>query len=244
MTPAVAFDGVDFSYGRTVVLKQVSFALEPAAFACFVGPNGGGKTTLLRLALGLLHPTRGRVRLFGERPERGRLRMGYVPQDVDHDRAFPVRVHDVVAMGCINAGGRKAEARRADAVRQALEAVGLAECAGRWYGGLSGGQRQRVLLARALASDPEVLVLDEPTASVDPQGEMEILEILERLRGTRTVVLVTHSANVAAHFLDSIYCVNKTVHRHPPTDHMDAALMRHVIGVELPGQFSESRADG
>lgn len=220
--------------------------IEQGRFATIVGPNGGGKTTLFKLILGLVRPSRGTVRVLGRPPGDVRCSMGYVPQSTRFDPLFPVRVSDVARMGCLVGAcggrfGRRGETR--DRVMGALEAVGLAKLAGQWFNSLSGGQKQRVLIARALAGNPEVLLLDEPTSNVDLSAEEMILETLEGLRGKMTILLVTHYPKVAMRFLGEVYCVNRNVHIHPPTDRMDEDLMRHITGMAAPAVF-QSGAEG
>jgi zinc transport system ATP-binding protein len=227
----VRLDDVTFGYGGAPTLKDVALTVHEGDFACFVGPNGGGKTTLFKLILGLLQPQRGRVRVFGQAPEDGRIRIGYVPQYQIFDPHFPIRVIDVVRMGLL---GRKVE-RPKEVCAQALQAIGLEGRAGDWFSSLSGGQRQRVLVGRALATEADLLMLDEPTASVDAAAAEIILDLLHQLQGRRTVMLVTHSAHVVGRFIDMVYCVNNDVHRHPPTDQVDETLMRHICGYRSPG---------
>lgn len=229
---AISLEGVSFAYETDPVLSDVTLSLRRGSFSCIVGPNGGGKTTLFRLVLGLLKPDKGAVRVLGLPPAQARVRVGYVPQDFAYDKRFPMLVSDVVRMGCLNAPGTTADSVR---IEQALTTVGLAHRARDWFGSLSGGQRQRVLIARALATSPGILLLDEPTANVDAAAQEDILQLLESLRGQLTVMLVTHNAAVAARFLDTVVCVNRRVHVHPHTDTLDEALMRHIIGLEEPG---------
>ena len=233
MADAIHMEGLDFAYNGTLVLQNVRMTLEEGHVACLIGPNGGGKTTLLRVILGLLHPVRGTVRVLGRPPVEARLEVGYVPQDFVYDARFPIRVRDVVAMGSINL--RLSRSQRRQRTRHALDSVGLRNLGNAWFSGLSGGQRQRVLIARALTTAPRLLVLDEPTSSVDAAAEQDILEVLEQFRGNTTMLMVSHSAEVAAHFLEDIYCVNREVHRHPPTDRLDTELMRHLVGVDFTG---------
>jgi len=223
---AIALEGVSFAYETEPVLNDVTLTLRRGSFSCIVGPNGGGKTTLFRLVLGLLKPGKGRVRVFGLPPGQARVQVGYVPQDFAYDKRFPMLVSDVVRMGCLNAPRGTSDAER---IQQALETVGLAHRTRDWFGSLSGGQRQRVLIARALATSPGILLLDEPTANVDASAQEDILQLLESLRGQLTVMLVT------ARFLDTVICVNRRVHVHPHTNTLDEALMRHIIGLEEPG---------
>lgn len=217
-------------------------AIEQGRFATIVGPNGGGKTTLFKLILGLIRPSRGEVLVLGRPPGDVRCSMGYVPQSSRFDPLFPVRVSDVTRMGCLGGNvGRRSEMR--DRLMGALEAVGLENLAGRWFNSLSGGQKQRVLIARALAGSPEVLLLDEPTSNVDLSAEEMILETLEGLRGKMTILLVTHYPKVAMRFLGEVYCVNRNVHIHPTTDRMDEDLMRHITGMAAPAVF-QSNVEG
>jgi zinc transport system ATP-binding protein len=229
---AISLEGVSFSYETEPVLSDVTLTLRRGSFSCIVGPNGGGKTTLFRLVLGLLKPDKGLVRVLGLPPVQARVQVGYVPQDFAYDKRFPMLVSDVVRMGCLHTPGDRTDAER---IEEALTTVGLQHRARDWFGSLSGGQRQRVLIARALATNPGVLLLDEPTANVDAAAQEDILQLLEALRGRQTVMLVTHTASVAARFLETVVCVNRRVHVHPHTDRLDEALMRHIIGLEEPG---------
>ncbi len=157
--PVISLCNVSFSYGGVPALEDVNLSLEGRAAVCVVGPNGGGKTTLVKLILGLLRPQRGEVRVFGQPPHRSRLRAGYMPQHVQHDPQFPVTVMDIVLMGRLGRGGLgglmgwhgRADRR---AARDALEQVGMADFGRRPFASLSGGQRQRVLIARAYAASP------------------------------------------------------------------------------------------
>ncbi len=216
LEPVIQFDDVSFAYPNTPVLENVNLTIRRGDFACLVGPNGGGKTTLLRLILGLLRPDCGRVRLFGQPPEQGRRRVGYMPQHAQLDPQFPVRVWDVVLMGRL--GGRMfgpySAADRARAA-EALAEVGLADFRRRPLAALSGGQRQRVLIARALACDPELLLLDEPTASLDPLVQDDMTELLRRLNERLTVVLVSHDVGFVIQHVKTVVCVNRGVAVHP-----------------------------
>ncbi len=240
--PAVELRGVDCAYGPQTVLSGVDMRVEPGQFVTVVGPNGGGKTTLFRVILGLMPPLRGVVRVLGRAPEEARARIGYVPQQFTFDPLFPVRVGDVVGMGCL--GLRLPRAERRARVAAALGTVGMDGLAGRWFNALSGGQRQRVLIARGLATDPEMLLLDEPTSNVDAAAEEAILRLLDGLRGRMTLLLITHHASVASRFLDVIYCVNRTVHIHPKTESLDEDLMRHITGLGLPGTRAAAPPEG
>lgn len=245
--PAIEITDAAVYYGALPALLDVNMRVERGSFVTIVGPNGGGKTTLFKLILGLVRPARGSVRVVGRPPGEARRCVGYVPQSTRFDPLFPVRVFDVARMGCLgeaNIGRFRRRAETRDRVMAALGAVGLAPLAGRWFNSLSGGQKQRALIARALAGSPEVLLLDEPTSNVDMSAEEMILEALEGLRGSMTVLLVTHYPKVAMRFLGRVYCVNREVHAHPPTDRMDEDLMRHITGMVLPASFSTGAEGG
>lgn len=216
---AVRFDQVSFRYGATSVLENVTFTIEPGASTCVIGPNGGGKTTLLRLALGLLEPGKGDIQIFGKAPAEGSRRIGYVPQAMRFDPLFPVNALDIVLMGRIDRvrlGFFSRECK--DAARAALAEVGLEAEAATPFANLSGGQRQRVLIARALATGADLLMLDEPTANVDLTVEAQFLDSLDRLRERATIVLVTHDIDLISRLGDTVLCVNHRVHRHAVDD--------------------------
>jgi zinc transport system ATP-binding protein len=219
-TPAIEFDGVSFWYRPGVpVLTDASFRVDKGSTVCVIGPNGGGKTTLLYLALGLLRPGSGTVRVLGTAPESARKQIGYMPQHADFDDNFPVSVREVVLMGRLRNGlfCRYGRADR-DAAAGALEEMGVADLARRPFAALSGGQRQRVLIARALASHPQLLLLDEPTAYVDPAFAEQFYEIVRRLKERLTVVMVSHDLGVVSEGVDSVICVNRRVRVHPTSD--------------------------
>ena len=201
-------------YGREVILDRVSLAIQPGDFLAIVGPNGGGKTTLLRTLLGLLEPWSGEiVHRHTERP--GAL--GYVPQFATFDRSFPVRVRDVVLMGGLGRRGLFHRYRPEDrrAALEALERLDMGSQADRPVAELSGGQLQRVLVARALVARPEILFLDEPLASIDPEIRGRLVELLGELNREIPVVVVTHDLTPFAAVVRQIACVNRRLFYHP-----------------------------
>jgi zinc transport system ATP-binding protein len=204
-------EGVCFSYEKSEVLKDVSFSLKQGEFLGIIGPNGGGKTTLVKLMLGLLRPDRGTIRILGLEPNAASRRVGYVPQSMDLSRAFPISVLDVAFMGRLSRAGigRRYTGEDKDKVRQALEKVGMWPHRHKLMGKLSGGQKQRVFIARALATDPEILFLDEPTAGIDPEFQVNLYDILEELNKRVTIVVITHDIGVVSSYMKSIACVNK-----------------------------------
>jgi zinc transport system ATP-binding protein len=202
-----------FAFDRQPVLESVDFRIREGAFTVIVGPNGGGKTTLLHLILGLYRPDRGRVRVFGDQPGRHPERIGYVPQHGNLAPGFPATVEQVVLMGLPHGrrhgpGFWKDERDRAD---EAMRRAGIRELARRAYGALSGGQRQRVLIARALITAPELLLLDEPFSNIDPYGRACIHETLEDLGAGLTRVMVSHDLGVTRQSVTQVLAVNRLV---------------------------------
>ena len=208
---AIEFENVWFSYERSTVLQEVSFSLEQGEFLGIIGPNGGGKTTLLKLMLGILKPDRGRIRILGQAPHDASHRVGYVPQGTDFNRGFPVSVLDVALMGRMNTSriGRRYSREDREKVKEVLEKVGMWDYRNRPVGKLSGGQRQRVFIARALATNPEILFLDEPTASVDSEFQTDLYDFLKALNKEVTIVVISHDIGVISAHMKSIACVNK-----------------------------------
>jgi zinc transport system ATP-binding protein len=242
--PIVQLEDVTFTYDGSNVLEDVNLVVGPREFVCLVGPNGGGKTTLLKLILGLLAPTRGRVSVFGDRPDLARRRIGYMPQHVIVDPRFPVTVADVVLMGRLGRAGifgpyRGAQRRVA---WQALDEVGLADLRQRPFGSLSGGQRQRALIARALATEPELLVLDEPTASLDAHAEHDLYELLRRLNRRLTLVMVSHDLGFVAEFVQSVVCVKRKVVAHP-TSAITGEIIQEIYGGDVRMVRHDHRCD-
>ncbi len=222
---AISFKDVCFAYERDEVLHNVTLPIEKGSLLAVVGPNGGGKSTLVKLALGLIAPTRGHVEVFGETPERSHRRIGYVPQHLHYDQAFPVSALDVVLMGRAERhwiGPYRRTDR--DTAKAALERVGLSSLANRGLSQLSGGERQRVLIAQALVSDPDLLLLDEPTANVDSVVEHEIYELLHELNACMTIVVVSHNLNVVTRYASHVACVNRTASILPMAELTEAKL--------------------
>ncbi len=232
-SPVVAIENLAFAYNGRTVLEGVNLTVNEREFVSLVGPNGGGKTTLLKLILGLLRPTAGSVRIFGQAPAKARTRLGYMPQHLRFDPQFPVTVMDVVLMGRLRAGlfGRYSAVDK-EAARQALAEVDLPELGARSLAELSGGERQRVLIARALASAPELLLLDEPTANVDALMEEKLYELLRRLNQRLTIVLVSHDIGFVSTLVKSVVCVNRTVAVHP-TSEMTGHNIRDIYSSEV-----------
>jgi zinc transport system ATP-binding protein len=205
----VRFDAVSFSYSEAKTLDVVSFCLYRGECVALVGPNGSGKTTTLKLLLGLEHPGAGSIELLGSKGAVKRDSLGYVPQYMVFDRNFPITVQDVVKMGLLKPASRTVSSQDKAAVEHALAQVNLVDLSHRTYSTLSGGQRRRVLLARALVSAPAVLVLDEPTANMDSDSEQRLYNILQGLKGTATILIVTHDTGFVAGLADRVLSLNK-----------------------------------
>ncbi len=203
-------------YGNFTALEDVNLCLKPLDFVSIIGPNGGGKTTLLKLLLGLVKPNKGTVQVLGKLPEHSRQEIGYVPQNVNIDTQFPINVWDVTLMGRL---GRLPLFARYDAhdrelTAESLEKVKMYDLRNRQIGKLSGGQQQRVLIARALVTNPKLLLLDEPTASVDTEIKRDMYELLAELNKQITVVMVSHDIGVVSSYTKTIACLNRKLVYH------------------------------
>lgn len=211
--PAILVEELSFSYGGEPVLVHVNFTIEPGDYVGIIGPNGGGKTTLLKLLMGFLRPQRGRIEIFGTNPKSAAGKIGYVPQRLPFDKQFPISVMEVVLTGRLSRlswyGVYSKEDLRAAA--EALDWVKLLSQKDAPFGSLSGGQAQRALIARAIVAEPQLLLLDEPTSSVDVRAQNDIYEILQSLRKEMTVLMVTHDLNAVIEHVQRILCVQGDV---------------------------------
>jgi len=214
----VRVENMTFGYGAAPVLENVTFSIHRGDFLSVIGPNGSGKTTLLKIILGLLKPSRGEVRIMG-RPVaefRDWSRVGYVPQKATHiDPFFPASVREVVAMARLSVGrpGRRSVDRE---VADALRKVAMEPARNAPIGSLSGGQQQRVMIARALVTSPEILLLDEPTAGVDSENQGLFYEMLHDLneRQKITIVLITHDIGLVNKHVNKVACLNQRLIYH------------------------------
>ncbi|MCL0078170.1 ABC transporter ATP-binding protein [Dehalococcoidia bacterium] len=212
----VRLEDVSAHYDGVPVLEGVNLSIYQDDFLGIIGPNGGGKTTLLKVILGLVKPGRGRVSVFGDTPEKGRKYIGYVSQYSLFDRDFPASVWDVVMMGRLGKTGpfRKYSKQDSDATLRALEAMEILDHRDQQIGKLSGGQQQRAFIARALVTEPQLLLLDEPTASVDTPLQTDFYELLERLKQRMAIVLVSHDISTISIYVDKIACLNRELYYH------------------------------
>ncbi|MDR3233680.1 MAG: ABC transporter ATP-binding protein [Planctomycetaceae bacterium] len=227
--PAVHFEAVSFSYGGPVVVENASFEIEEGGFVSIVGPNGGGKTTLVKLMLGLLLPQKGTVQVFGKQPAVCGCQLGYTPQFLTVDFSFPLSVLDVVLMGRIRSGQLWYSKADRSAARNALETMQLTDSARVPFRHLSGGQRQRVLIARAVCGEPDILVLDEPTNNIDSQSEEILYDILMELNKRMTIVMVSHDIGFVSRCVTNVICVNRTLAVHS-TAALDGKAIHELYG--------------
>jgi zinc transport system ATP-binding protein len=229
--PVIQIKDLSFSYGDALVLEHVDLTITAGEFVGLVGPNAGGKSTLLKLALGLLQPQTGVIRVLGQPPCQAARRIGYVPQFPTFPRDFPISVEQVVAMGRLGISPLLGWHRRDDreAARRALGEVEALDLAKRRIGTLSGGQLQRVLLARALVSSPEILILDEPTANIDQRVESDVFDLLATLNRRLTILLVSHDIAFISGYVSRVACLNRTLVCHR-TDAINGETIQALYG--------------
>jgi len=240
MKKVIEITQLSFAYESDMILEEINLSVEERDFLAIIGPNGGGKSTLLKLMLGLLKPKSGSVEIYGKRPSKALSQIGYVPQNTNVNTDFPIKVIEVVLMGHV---GEKrplwgyGEEERACAMG-ALAEVGMATYADRKIGDLSGGQRQRVMIARALCAHPQILLLDEITASIDIQGQKEIYELLKKLNSTMTIIVVSHDISVILGYATKAAHINRRLSYHDISDrsktfHTHGEGEEHFCEIEL-----------
>jgi zinc transport system ATP-binding protein len=240
MSDIIDISKLDFAYRDVLVLKDVTLRVEAGTTLGLIGPNGGGKTTLMRLLLGLLEPTRGAVHIDGLEPrdavKRGNI-IGYLPQNPRTPENLPINVRQVARLGLVGKTGMLRGYSRDDVkfVDGLLDRLGIAELASTPISSLSGGQLQRVLIARALAARPKVLLLDEPTTGIDRLGQQQFLESIEQLKKQLglTVVFVSHDLRAVSAIADRIACLNVMLHYHDVPEHIPADLVYQMFACDL-----------
>lgn len=212
MKNIIKIQKLNFCYKVKPILIDVNLNIEAGDFIGIIGPNGGGKTTLLKLIMGMLEPHRGKIKIFNENPKDMRDKIGYVPQKYNLDKYFPITNLELVLLGALTKSkfGFFTKKQKEKA-KDLLEKVGLKEFIDKPFGKLSGGQAQRALIARALISDPDILILDEPTASIDPESEKSIFDILIKSNKKRTILMVSHDLNTIIKEVKKVITVQKKV---------------------------------
>jgi zinc transport system ATP-binding protein len=226
--------GLSFAYGAVPVLENVDLAVDAGEFLGIVGPNAGGKSTLLKLILGLLEPTAGTVRVLGRSPQAASREIGYVPQYPAFARDFPVTVEQVVLTGRLGRGRLLGgyDAGDREMARWVMTQTEIADLASRRIATLSGGQLQRVLVARALACEPQILILDEPTANIDMRVESDIFDLLRVLNQRMTILVVSHDVAFISAYVRRVACVNRTLLCHA-TESIDGQVIHDLYGGDV-----------
>jgi zinc transport system ATP-binding protein len=238
--PLISISHLDFAYADRLVLKHVDLSVEAGSTLGLIGPNGGGKTTLLRLLLGLHTPTRGSIAIAGLTPAEAVLRgniLGYLPQKPAAPAGFPLSVRQVVELGLVGKTGVLRRYAREDVafVESLLDRLGLCDLSDAPIGELSGGQQQRCFIARALAPRPQILLLDEPTTGIDRAGQQQFIELLGRLKAdlNLTMVFTSHDLRAVSSMSDRIACLNVTFHYHDIPQHLPAELLYQMFACDL-----------
>ncbi|HEX2582647.1 MAG TPA: ATP-binding cassette domain-containing protein [Chlamydiales bacterium] len=221
---AIDWEDICFGYNGQIVLHPSSFSIPRGKLVGIMGPNGGGKTTLLKLLMGFLKPLKGSLHIFGKSPAENYPHIGYVPQFSRSDREFPITLEEVVDLGSRENGSKW------------IEKLNLGSHRKKRFGELSGGLAQRALLARALAADPTLLLLDEPTANIDPPSAVAILDLLDSLKGEMTILLVTHDVKTIIERVDQILSVQGKIHPYLPKEVCEhfAMGLYHTPLLDLP----------
>ena len=237
--PVIDVSGVDFGYTATPVVENVSLTIDPGEYVAVVGPNGSGKSTLMQLMLGLLQPDEGMVRLFGEPAHAfdDGDRIGYVAQQASASTEMPITVREVVKMGRFpHVGFGRLSAADWAVVDDALATVGMSDFADRRITKLSGGQRQRAFIARALASEADLLVLDEPTVGVDAESVEAFFDLLAELNAEgMTILLVEHDVGAVLEHADRVVCLNREVYFDGPTaEFVESDALARAFGTTAP----------
>jgi zinc transport system ATP-binding protein len=215
---AVEINNLSVKFGEQLVLKDINFSIGEKDFVAIIGPNGGGKSTLLKIILGILTPNNGDVKVFGKTPKKSRNLMGYLPQNLEFDHDFPINVFDTVLTGRYHGLFKGYTKKDNDAVLQALKDVEMDEFKDRQISRLSGGQMQRVFIARAIVREPKLLIMDEPMASIDPEMQHSFYKLMSRLKNKMAIVLVSHDVGAVSTHVDKIACLNQELFYHGPVE--------------------------
>jgi len=216
----IEINNLSFAYEKQTVLQNIQLNVEEKDFLAIIGPNGGGKSTLLKLILGIYAYKKGTIKVLGNTPKKSLRKIGYVPQNTNINTDFPIKVIEVVMMGHVD-GRRPLFGYGKDEILCAMGAltqVGMVDFAQTKIGSLSGGQRQRVMIARALCAHPQILILDEPTSSIDITGQREIYELLKELNTHITIIVVSHDISVILEYANKAAHINKTLSFHDISD--------------------------
>ncbi len=207
----IEIKNLQVNYGEVIALKDINLNIKHKSFLGIIGPNGGGKTTLFKVVLGLIKPISGSVKV------KDNIKIGYVPQSTSFDKSFPILVKDVILMGKLDKtfkAFKKYSKKDKEEAVDIMKKLDIYNLKNRQIGELSGGQLQRVLIGRTLVNNPDVLLLDEPTSSLDSDAKREIFDLLKELNKNKTVVVITHDMEYVFKYIDSLACVNQNIHYH------------------------------
>lgn len=229
---AVEIRDLNVGYNDICILKDININIEDKEFVAIIGPNGGGKTTLLKTILGLVKPSKGNIKIYGSKLENKNKSIGYVPQFSKFEKTFPIGVFDVVLMGRLKSNIKvfhsysKKDIEYAQNIMNMLDIYDIKD---KQIGQLSGGQLQRTLIARALCMEPKLLLLDEPTASLDEQSKINVYSILKKLNKNMTILMVTHDIGFVFSYINKIACLNQKLFYHGEPE-LDKNVMDKVYG--------------
>ncbi|WP_207753498.1 metal ABC transporter ATP-binding protein [Sporosalibacterium faouarense] len=226
----IEMQDVNVNYGRVRALDNINLKVKEKEFLGIIGPNGGGKTTLLKVLLGLIKPNSGKVKMQKD------IKLGYVPQFTSFNKKFPIRVLDVILMGKLTKRMKllhKYSKKDIQVAEQIMNKLGILEFKNRQIGQLSGGQMQKVLIARSLMIDPDILILDEPTASLDSNAKNDIYQLLKEINSEKTIIMVSHDMGIVSSYIGSIACVNKQLHYHGDDIHIDEQEIQEAYGCPI-----------
>ncbi len=230
---ALSIKDLSVNYGKNKVLKNINLDINDKHFLGIIGPNGGGKSTLLKVIAGLIEYKNGEVKIYNNSPNKVNDVIGYVPQASEFDRSFPINVEEVILTGSLSSKlvifkkYNNQDLKKSKSIMKKLDIFNLKE---RQIGQLSGGQLQKVLIARALMTKPKILLLDEPTASIDASSTTQIYDLLEELNNNMTIIVVTHNMEAVSSYFDSIACLNKTLYHHKDEKQLDSETVKSVYG--------------
>ena len=234
VTEVININNVSFSYGAVPVLKDINLSVLAEEFFGLIGPNAAGKSTLIKLLLGLMQPDAGDIKVLGRTPVYSRGKIGYVPQHASFPRNFPITVAEVVMLGRLSGNSTFGGFGKADraATKAAMDAVEIAQVAGQPIADLSGGQLQRMLIARALVCQPEILLLDEPTAHIDLRAEEDIFSLLKQYNEHMTIIVVSHDIAFISGYVHRVGCLNQTLICHE-TESIDGKTIEELYGAPV-----------
>lgn len=231
----ILINNLSFAYAKNTILQDIDLKIKDKDYVAIIGPNGGGKTTLLKLLLGFIKPSKGSIEILGKKPSDIREKIGYLPQYINFNTDMPINVFDIVLQGRLSPNKLFYNKKDKEIALKKLSLMKIDHLKNRKIKDLSGGQRQRVLLSRALTKEPKILILDEPTAAIDPKGQNEIYELLKNLPLTK--LIVSHDINILIKGVNKVAHINKTLHIHENITFETMPQNEHFCEMELLDYF-------